>query len=61
MAFISLEEAVASNRAVIRWLKEIGDKPLGIRLADGTEEMVVPSALQAAEILQVSTETIGVG
>ena len=59
--FISLEEAVASNVAVVRWLKSLpAGKPLTIRNPTTFEDdVIIPDPHVAAQILIMTSQTEG--
>ena len=59
--FISLEEAIASNVAVVRWLKSLpAGKPLTIRNpATFEDDVIIPDPHVAAQILIMTSQTEG--
>ena len=59
--FITVEDAVESNKAVVRWLKSLpADKPLTMRnSATFEDEIVIPNPHIAAEILILTSQTDG--
>ena len=59
--FITVEDAVESNKAVVRWLKSLpADRPLTVRNpATFEDEIVIPNPHIAAEILIMTSQTGG--
>ena len=59
--FITIEDAVESNKAVVRWLKSLpANKPLTMRnSATFEDEIVIPNPHIAAEILIMTSQTEG--
>lgn len=58
--FITIEDAIASNVAVVRWLRaQPADKPLTIRNAEFEEEVIISNPHIAAQILVLTSQTEG--